>query len=185
MLDGSQPYNQYGSYGNTICDPGEDVFTQAVLTKDIAVWYSFMFHLPLHYEAFALTDLDADGAPELLLKLSEDFGFELLRAYDGKVYGYPFVVRSMEAITLDGEIHAANGADNFGWYRVSFDKAQIQIAEICWKNDMAAAGEQFTIGGTLVSQEDFTQMNDALWATPAVTFTGLTEEALAAAAAGY
>ena len=97
------------------CNLYDERITEAVMTDTVSAWYGFSFDPPHTFTAFAVTDLDGDGNPELLLQLSEDFGYELLRYQNGQVYGFPFLARAMEAVTEDGEIHASNGADNFGW----------------------------------------------------------------------
>ncbi|HRX09594.1 MAG TPA: hypothetical protein P5559_10615, partial [Candidatus Limiplasma sp.] len=70
-------------------DPYEETQTEATLTPDIAQWYGYLFEIPKRFDAFAVTDLDKDGSPELLLRLSDDFGFVLLRYINGTVDGYP------------------------------------------------------------------------------------------------
>ena len=179
VLEGTESYFQYNPDVNMLCDPGENMNTEAYMTDEITIWYDYMFGQPLHREAFAVTDLDADGAPELLLKLSNDFGFELLRAYDGNVYGYPFVARGMEAVTVDGDIHGSSGAGNFGWYRLSFTQAQLEPILLCWRDDTADPNEQYIIDNAIASEAEFTQRNETLWAKPLVAFTALTNAAIA------
>lgn len=165
-------------------DPYEGTVTEATMTPDISQWFGYIFEVPLRFVAFAVTDLDKDGSPELLLKLSEDFGFELLRFSGGAVYGYPFVARAMEAVTADGEIHASNGASDFGWYTLNFSGSAMETAVVCWTSDAETEGSLYTIGGAEVSESDFTALNDAIWNKAMIEWTDYTLEALDAAIAG-
>ena len=159
-------------------DPYAETATEVTLTLDITQWYSYQFDVPKRFDAFAVTDLDKDDSPELLLKLSDDFGFELLRYFDGTVYGYPFVYRAMEAVTTDGEIHAASGASNFGWYALTFTDSAIEPAILCWVTDEDPEHLQYHIGDAEVSSEAFNAFNDSLWSKPVIAWTGFTPEAL-------
>jgi hypothetical protein len=177
VLLGEQSYVQVNSYDGTV----EEAFMQS----EISPWYGFVFEIPLHFVAFSVTDLDADGNPEMLLKLSDDFGFELLRYADGVVYGYPFVARAMEAVTADGEIHGSNGAEDFGWYRVSFGADhQMAIAVVCWKYDDPDAGLQYTIGDTEVTEAEFNALSEELWNKESLLWTEYTQENLDLAVSG-
>ena len=148
VLLGEQSYIQVNSFDGTM----EEAFMQS----EISPWYGYVFEVPLRFVAFSVADLDADGSPEMLLKLSDDFGFELLRYEGGQVYGYPFVARAMEAVTADGEIHGSNGAEDFGWYRISFDTDhQPAIAIVCWQYDDPDAGLRYTIGDAEATEAEF------------------------------
>ncbi|MFH1879807.1 MAG: hypothetical protein ABIK64_03330, partial [Bacillota bacterium] len=118
----------------------------AAMPAEIGAWYGYLFDTPLQFEAFCVTDLDTDGNPDMLLKLPQDFGYELLRWENGQVYGFPFVARAMEALTADGEIHGSSGADNFGWYKVRFGGAVMETAEVCWKRDDPGIDFVYSIG---------------------------------------
>ena len=159
-------------------DPFEGTVTETMMTPEIRQWYGYLFDIPLRYEAFAVTDLDKDGNPELLLKLSNDFGFELLRFHDGAVYGYPFVARAMEAVTADGEIHAASGAANFGWVTLTFNGSELLRSSVCWMSDEETDTIRYTIGGVLVTESEFQALNDTLWAKPMIEWTENIPEAL-------
>lgn len=185
VLAGTESYFQYDPDANVLCDPDDTMDTEAYMTDEITVWYRYMFGRPLRREAFAITDLDADGYPELLLKLSDDFGYELLRVYDGRVYGYPFVARGMEAVTVDGDIHASSGAENFGWYRLAFREAQLEPALLCWKDDTAEPGERFIIDNAIVDEAEFIQMNETLWSKETIRLTDYSQEAFSEAVEGY
>lgn len=177
VLRGEQSYIRRSLY--------EDMVVEAVMTGEIADWYGYAFDTPLRFTAFAVTDLDLNGDPELLLQLSQDFGYELLRYDGGQVYGYGFVARAMEAVTLDGEIHGSSGAENFGWYRVEFSGEAMRTAVVCWKYDEESPEPRYMIGDTQSKREDFEAMNAALWGKEPVRFTEYSPEAVAQALAGF
>ncbi|MBN1777058.1 MAG: hypothetical protein JW811_02960 [Clostridiales bacterium] len=177
VLLGDQSYLRYNTF--------DDLIEEAVMTDEITDWYDYVPGPPFSFVAFAVTDLDMNGNPELLLQLSEDFGYELLRYDNGRVYGYPFVARAMEAVTADGEIHGSSGADNFGWYRICFHGAALRTIVICWKYDEEAPAFRYMIGDTEGTEEDFTALNDTLWNKESVSFTPYSPEAVAEAAAAF
>lgn len=166
------------------CNFYDDVVEEVFMQSEISLWYGFVFEVPIRFIAFSITDLDADGNPELLLQLSEDFGYELLRYQDGLVYGYPFFARAMEDVTADGDIHGSNGADNFGWYRAGFDAEVMETADICWKYDDLGPGIQFFIGDTEVTEAEFAARCDEIEAKERLTWTEYTLENLHAAVTG-
>jgi hypothetical protein len=167
VLSGNQSYIQ--------CNSFDDVVGEATMADEIDLWYGFGFDPPIRFIAFCVTDLDADGNPELLLKLADDFGYELMRYADGRVYGYPFFARGMEAVTADGEIHGSNGAENFGWYGVSFNADhQLIDVDVCWQYDDLDESILYFIGDTEVSEDEFTALNEELWNKDSLTWTDYT-----------
>ena len=145
------------------CNHYESVYRETRFSSEIRQWYGFEFEIPLRIEEFCILDLDGDGGEELLLRLSQDFGFEVLRYLNGQVYGFPFVYRAMEAVTSDGDIHGSNGADDFGWYRVRFAKEKMEPIELCWKHAEGDERYRYSIGSEDVSDRAFTAQCDALW----------------------
>ena len=167
VLSGNQSYIRYNRF--------DDVASEAVMTDEISQWYGYIFDLPLRFTAFCVTDLDADGNPELLLKLSEDFGFELLRYAGGKVYGYPFFARGMEAVTMDGDIHGSSSAGDFGWYTVRFAADyRLETADVCRQYDDLDEGVVYCIGDTKVTAGEFTALNEELWGKDRLIWTAYT-----------
>ncbi len=152
-----------GVQGYLQCGQDGDASRVAYLSGEFLEWYGFEFDAPLRYEEFCVTDLDADGSPEVILKLSEDFGFEALRYEGGRVCGYPFVWRAMEKITASGELHGSNGADDYGWYQVRFENEMMKTIELCWKHPLENGGYRYLIGENEVTEKDFEALNDSLW----------------------
>lgn len=177
VLLGERSYTQINTYDGTV--------DEAFMQSEISPWYGYVFEVPLRFVAFSVTDLDADGSPEMLLELSDDFGFELLRYENGQVYGYPFVARAMEAVTADGEIHGSNGAEDFGWYRVGFGADhQPAVAVVCWQYDDPDAGLRYTIGDAETTEAEFSALNGELWNKDSLLWTEYTQENLDLAVAG-
>lgn len=146
------------------CNHYDSVYRETRFSREFRQWYGFEFESPLQIEEFCVIDLDADGGEELLLRLSQDFGFEALRYQNGQVYGFTFVYRAMEAVTSDGDIHGSSGADDFGWYQVRFDREKMQSIELCWKHAEGDERYRYSIGGEDASETAFTALSDALWA---------------------
>ncbi len=163
--DALQAYEDVLSGARTylMCDTLENTVTEAMIQPDVSQWYGMIFEAPLHYAAYAVTDLDGDESPEVLLQLTDDFGFELLRYQDGLVYGYPFVARAMEGVTDEGDIHGSNGAANYGWYRARFNGPVMETTVVCWRYDEQEPPVRFVIGDREVPQAEFEAFNDDLW----------------------
>ena len=87
VLTGKQEYIRCGETGSA----------RATFQAKVTEWYDYSFPTQTAFGRFSVTDLDADGLPELLLELEDTegypFGYELFRYEGGNVYGYPFVAR--------------------------------------------------------------------------------------------
>ena len=176
VLAGSRSYTQWDE------DAASD--RELFLESDIYHWSYFDFEKPLKVVSFCLTDLDTDGCPEVILRLSDDFGFQLLRWENGAVYGFPFVSRAMEDITLEGDIHGSNGAFDTLWYRARFSASQREDTEIC---RMQGDGNvmRYFIGGKEVPEEDYRAFIDALMKKPRPSWHEFTPGNINAVIAGY
>ena len=150
VLQGKQEYTQCNLFDNTQ--------RNAKFARSISDWYGYSFEKPLGFTKFCITDLDADGYPEMILSLSQDFGFELLRSEKGVVYGFPFVYRAMEDVTLEGDLYGSNGAADNLWYRVRFQANQMQQATVC-ETRSTNGGEpvHYLIGDQEVTKDDYDQ----------------------------
>lgn len=114
---------------------GETGSARATFTPKVKEWYGYEFPKATSFDRFSVTDVDADGLPELLLELLDTegypFGYELFRYENGEVYGYPFVVRAMEQVTREGDVFASSGANDNGWYQLRFSGDQVQWITTC------------------------------------------------------
>ena len=154
VLEGKQPYIQCNTY--------DAVYTEATLSNEITQWYGYEFETPMAFTAFCLTDLDADGTPEIILKLSDDFGFELLRYENSAVYGFPFVARAMIDITVNGDIYGSSGVSDNSWYQIRFHENRYEEIETCRMQSNEAGGVQYFIGEKEVSQREYIAFCDGL-----------------------
>ena len=147
VLEGKHSYIQCNTY--------DSITTEAQFTSEPMQWYGYEFGTPMPFTAFCVTDLDADGSPEIILKLSQDFGFELLRYENGAVYGFPFVARAMIDITLNGDIYGSSGAADNSWYQVRFHEGQYTLTDTCRMQSTETGGVQYFIGDKEVSQNEY------------------------------
>lgn len=175
VLQGSRSYVQ--------CDIYDGITGEAFLPDEIRQWYGYAFENPLRYDAFCLADIDSDGSPEIILRLNEDFGFELLRYENGLVYGFPFVARAMEDITVNGDIMGSSGAEDYGWYQVRFLAETMEISEVCWKHVDENYSPYWTVEGQDAPEDDFVKRYDEINAQSRLAFTEYTQANLDAAMA--
>ncbi len=129
--------------------------TEAQFSSETRQWYGYEFETLMAFTAFCVTDLDADGSPEIILKLSDDFGFELLRYENGAVYGFPFVARAMIDITLNGDIYGSSGASDNSWYQIRFHEGLYTLTDTCRMQSTETGGVQYFIGDKEVSQNEY------------------------------
>lgn len=169
VLAGKQTYFQCNNFGGVT---GE----ATLLTSEITNWYGYEFPSPKKFVAFCVTDLDADGNPEIILKLSEDFGFELLRYENGTVYGFPFDARAMEDITLEGDIHGSSGAADSSWYQVRFQGSEMKMIGICNTQDDLAGGTLYFIDDMEVTKIVYEAYQDGFKAKKRPTWLDYTTE---------
>ena len=147
----------------TFC--GEGVSAQQTFSRTVTEWSGYSFTDPYTYKRFCLTDLDADNLPEVILELSDaqgtPFGFTLLRYEGGVVYGFPFVYRAMEWITLEGDVFFSNGAADNGWGRLHFAAGTVTMQPVC---AMQTDGNtvRYTIAGKTVPEKDYTAYTEQL-----------------------
>ena len=138
------------------CNVLDGTQTKALFTTKLTKWYGYDFGTTMKYNTFCVTDLDADSYPELVLRLSDDFGFELLRSENGVVYGFPFVYRAMEDVTLEGDLLGDSGAADSGWYRVRFKAGQMEQAVVCeMRSTDGGEPEHYFIGDQEVAKDDY------------------------------
>lgn len=134
-----------GTHSYIQCNPFDNTAAQALFTTEFKQWYGYEAEKPFTYTAFCITDLDADGSPEIILKLSDDFGFELLRYENNAVYGFPFVARAMIDITLNGDIYGSSGALDSSWYQIRFHEGQYAMQDTCRMQSTSSGGVQYFV----------------------------------------
>ena len=169
VLQGKQTYIQCDTFGGAT---GE----ATLLLSEITNWYGYEFPSPKAFVEFCVTDLDADGNPEIILKLSDDYGFELLRYENGTVYGFPFDARAMEDITLEGDIHGSSGAADSSWYQVRFQGSEMKVIGICGTQSDLVGGILYFIDDMEVTKIVYEAYQDGFKAKKRPTWLDYTTE---------
>lgn len=124
---------------------------------------------PYKVDAFMLVDMNGDGAEEVVMyclpESTQVFYYE-----DGVVYNYQFVFRGMKRISTNGIFEGSSGASNSSFFRLTeLDKDDYE-EELLARMD----GEYYEIGGQEVSQKEFFDYIDVIYAdgeTEAMEFT--------------
>ena len=83
-----------------------------------------------------IIDLDNDGASELVLYASPDFGLYLVfHEYNGVIYSFEFVERAMIDLKQDGSFIQSSGAGINSYAVLKFDKNTYKIIEETYCDD--------------------------------------------------
>ena len=100
--------------------------------------------------AFALLDLDGDGAVEAVFRRGDYRGFYVLRWWESRVYGYEFNYRGMMSLKEDGTFFASGGASDNGAAHLHFDGAAMSVEPVFWQR-----GDSRTVNGLPADRESF------------------------------
>ena len=102
-----------------------------VLTNDygqayVTWWPALPGGEQITFPRFAVADLDGDGRREIILEqviAGQDYGygFVVLRAESGAIYGHELVYRALENLKADGTFSASSGAADNGFGRLGMD----------------------------------------------------------------
>ncbi len=108
--------------------PSQEVSTGAA---DLKQYYlnkinhiqDYEFEQDMTPDQYAIADMDHDGTPEVLVRLSihEDQWVMVLRFYKGTVYGYSYGLRGFESPKTDGTYLASSGALDNNIMELGFD----------------------------------------------------------------
>lgn len=151
---------------------------ETALTPQVTEWGAYRFEKPFTYTRFCLTDLDADGLPEVVLDLTNaegyTFGYELLRYENGIVYGFSFGLRSLQDFTLEGDVLTSGGAGDNGWYKLQFAAGEMQYAEIC-RMQSTSGYAQYFISGKEVTRDAYLLFTDQLMQKPRPVWLDFTD----------
>ena len=114
---------------------------------------------------FSVVDLDRDGVPEVVLRMTlpgNDYvGFDILRWEGGTVVSYSQVYRGLQGLKQDGTYSYSSGASDHGFGLCSgFGEDGIHTTPITWCQSISQApGVERFVDGRRASYEQF---NDAL-----------------------
>ena len=100
---------------------------------------------------YVFVDMNNDGEDELVINISDAYGYYLVLHYDGQnVYGFEFNARSLLALKKDGSFMGSNGAASNSYCKLSFgDNTYTIICEAVKDSTMG----KFEINGENVSTE--------------------------------
>lgn len=85
---------------------------------------------------FAILDMDGDKIPEVVIEIDSscDGFYEVLHYDNGKVYGYYFVYRAMEALKDDGTYICSGGAANNNINNLSFSSDSLSLVTLAYSD---------------------------------------------------
>ncbi len=120
--------------------------------------------LPLACQQFALADVDDDGAEEVIVSLSlqenEDYGYLILDARNGVVYGYDVVYRGLLDLKADGSFSFSSGFADNGWGYFEFGDTARQIQKIASSELQAYGSICYDHNGEPITKNTFDRLND-------------------------
>ena len=108
---------------------------------------------------FALADLDADGAAELVLALGTQtdpyVSREVLRYADGRVVGWNLPYRGMSVLTADGAYCASSSAADTAWLRMAFGPDGYEGVALARSESAEDGGVRFYVNGEEADEAAF------------------------------
>ena len=141
--------------------------------KDFDYWDDTSSH-KLKASHFAVVDMDADGIPEVVLKLSTGFdgSFEVLHYENGTVYGFNFVFRGLLSLSKDGMYFGSSGASDNSVLKASSIKDTYKAEEAAHSKSGLDSNGAFTvsyyIGKSKVTEDQYYAFCENVYDNPAV-----------------
>lgn len=128
-------------------------------------WYAEVFGSFTTFSRFCVTDLDADGLPELILELIDAEGYpeyyEIFHDNAGTVQGFGLGLRAMEDVTLEGDLFGSDGAMDNGWYHIRFGENQLVWTDTCHSYS-SGTDMLYDIGGQTVTEAEYNAFTAAI-----------------------
>ena len=127
-----------------------------------------------------MADLDADSMVEIVVQLSVNgnayYGYEVLDAREGKVYGYDLVYRALEDLKADGTFSYASGAFDTGFGILKLGDREYSIEPIAY-SELAEDGHVHYIhNGIPITDEAYRQLCNIQEKKAPVTWYKFTDE---------
>ena len=152
-------------------ETGKEATRKEYYLNDLDTFLDYQFNTKLIPDQYAIVDLDQDGTPEVVVSLlsGEDGWIDVLRYYDGTVYGYSFVLRGFEAPKTDGTYLASSGAMDNYFMSLSFEGSVIH--ENCLGYTTFSGDEiKYYIGNEKVSEQEYGAFSDKYYKAQDVTW---------------
>lgn len=132
------------------------------------------------FTQFAMAGLDADSMVEIVVQLSVNgnayYGYEVLDAREGKVYGYDLVYRALEDLKADGTFSYASGAFDTGFGILKLGDREYSIEPIAY-SELAEDGHVHYIhNGIPITDEAYRQLCNIQEKKAPVTWYKFTDE---------
>ena len=97
---------------------------------------------------YVFVDMDGDRKNELVINISNDYGYYLVLHYNGKnVYGFEFTVRSLMSLKTDGSFMQSGGAASSSYCKISFDDDGYTIIDEAIKDSTMGKFELKAVDG--------------------------------------
>ena len=158
-----------------------------VLTEDygqayLSRWPTSYDGRQLSFPRFALVDMDADGAREVLLEEAFDgidtYGYLILHAEGGAIYGHELVYRACLDPKADGTFSYSSGAADNGFGRLAFSGTSHSITAQTYSE--GGASITYVVDFAPASESAFMAAINAQAAKPDAVWYELTDANIAA-----
>ena len=153
-------------------------YGQAYLNR----WPASFDDRQLSFPRFALVDMDADGAREVLIEEAFDgigvYGYVILHAEGGVIYGYELVYRACLDPKADGTFSYSSGAADYGFGKLTF--SGVSYAIIAQTYSEGGANIAYVVDFAPATESAFTAAINAQAAKPDAVWYELTDANIAA-----
>ena len=123
-----------------------------------------------HFHRFAIADLDADGAAEIVLATDEDDGYIVLDEQGGRVVAIDMATRALLSLKADGTFSFSSGAADNGFGTASFAGGTVAIQPLAQSEMTASGNVAYRVHGQEVSEAEYlaavalqADKRDAVW----------------------
>lgn len=131
-------------------------------------------------QQFALADVDADGAEEVILSLAlgEDayYGYLILDARNGAAYGYDIAYRGMLDLKADGSFSFSSGFADNGWGYFAFGDNARQTRQIAYSELQEDGSIRYYHNGEPIAKNTYDQLIGRQEKKQAVEWHAFTQE---------